>query len=111
MRRHRAIGTSGHRALVMIATRLVPAGRRAVLREQWLADLRDAAELGIPPHQISLGALRASATARTHDPGVAMLPIGPLALGVRLGHRRGGVALVVAFAALLLIGIGLLLVP
>lgn len=98
-----------HRAVIMAAGLLLPADLRAVRREQWHADLRDCADLGIPAHQISLGAL--AAAVRSPRRGTVMLPIGPLALGLRLRRTRAGLPLAVALFALLLIGLGLLIAP
>lgn len=47
---------------VALAARLLPRGMRERYREQWMADLRDAAEAGVPQHQIASGALAFAAT-------------------------------------------------
>lgn len=51
---------SGSETLVRIAAALLPRSRRAVRREEWLADLAGAEELGIPRVQVALGALQAA---------------------------------------------------
>ena len=50
------------RAAVQLAVRLLPASLRGRYREQWNADLRDAAEAGIPQPHIARGALALAAT-------------------------------------------------
>ncbi len=97
-----------HRFLITIACLLLPPDQRPTRREQWLADLRDSSEVGLPAHQISLGALRAAAMNPTK--GTAMRPIGPLALGLHLRRTRAGLPLAVIMIMLLLIGTGLLLI-
>jgi hypothetical protein len=43
--------------LVRVAVALTPADRRARRQEQWLADVRDAPELGLAPFTLAVGAL------------------------------------------------------
>jgi hypothetical protein len=97
-----------HRFLITLACLLLPADQRPARREQWLADLRDCSEVGLPAHQISLGALRAVATTPTK--GTVMLPIGPLALGLRLRRNGAAAPLALIMIMLLAIGIGLLVI-
>ena len=54
---------AGSRRLAL-ARRLLPPALRARYAEQWAADLRDAAELDLPPTSIAWGALRFAALAR-----------------------------------------------
>jgi hypothetical protein len=51
---------SGSETLVRIAAALLPRSRREVRREEWLADLAGAEEVGIPRMQVALGALRSA---------------------------------------------------
>lgn len=96
-----------HRALVLLAVALLPAGRRDRCREQWLADLRDCAECGITPGAVAAGALRFALT--VHRPeGPRVKPIGPLAIALRHTGTTHVRIIAVALALLLLIGIGLL---
>jgi len=50
---------------VRFAARLLPARIRGTYREQWLADLRDAPELDVPPSEIALGSLAFAIAPRT----------------------------------------------
>lgn len=51
---------SGFETLIRIAAAFLPRSRREVRREEWLADLAGAEELGIPRMQVALGALQAA---------------------------------------------------
>lgn len=51
---------SGAETLIRIAAAFVPRSRRDRRREEWLADLAGAEELGIPRMQVALGALQAA---------------------------------------------------
>ncbi len=103
---------NAHLVAIHALALLLPAPLRARYREQWAADLRDSAELGIPARQVTLGALRFALTPRPGGPAVKLHPIGPLAIALR--HARAGhqqVVLVVGtMMLLLLVGIGILLV-
>ncbi|PZE82113.1 hypothetical protein [Curtobacterium sp. MCBD17_032] len=59
--------TALSRALVDTAVAISPAEHRVVRREQWYADLRDAADLGLSPTGLAFGALT---TALFHRRGV-----------------------------------------
>ncbi|MCW6006206.1 PadR family transcriptional regulator [Micromonospora sp. CPCC 205371] len=76
-------------------------------REQWQADVLGAADLGLSPFRLALGAVSASAR-MSHRKGTnAMLPIGPLALALRVvgGPRsRQRAAALAALSALALLG-------
>jgi hypothetical protein len=101
-----------HRLLVRALAALLPESTRSRYREQWLADLRDCAELGIPARQITLGALSFAIRRRPGDPTVHRpLPIGPLAIALRRAGAGSRSFAVVAAAALLMLalGVGLLL--
>lgn len=52
------------RVLVGLAARFSPRSCRAERAEQWLADIRDAPELGISPLSIARGALRTTLTSK-----------------------------------------------
>ncbi|WBB66983.1 hypothetical protein [Micromonospora sp. WMMD812] len=102
-------------ALVRCATALLPdtALRRRYL-EQWRADVCGAAELGLSPMRVAAGiALAATRIALTTRKEPAMLPIGPLALAVRLvggrNARRRAAALAALSTMALLAGVGALL--
>ncbi|MGN9913586.1 hypothetical protein ACTMTJ_39245 [Phytohabitans sp. LJ34] len=87
--------------------------RRARYREQWEADVRGAADLDMSPLRVALGA--ASAAGRItaiSSKGTRMLPIGPLALAMRLvgGDVRRRAAALAALSTLTLLGGILLLV-
>ncbi len=97
-------------ALVRVAAVLLPgADRRARYLEQWRADVHGAAELDLSPVRVALGALVA-ALKMPKGPHV-MLPIGPLALALKLagGSRRHAVVLA-AVSALALLGGVLMLI-
>lgn len=51
---------SGSVALIRLAAAFLPRSHREVRREEWLADLAGADELGIPRAQVAVGALRAA---------------------------------------------------
>lgn len=51
---------SGSAGLIRLAAAFLPRSRRDVRREEWLADLDGAEELGIPRTQVAFGALRAA---------------------------------------------------
>jgi hypothetical protein len=98
-------------AVVRVAAALLPgADRRARYLEQWRADVHGAADLDLSALRVALGAgaaaLRIAAT--TPSEGTrAMLPIGPLALALRLmgGPRARQHAVVLAgLSALALLG-------
>jgi hypothetical protein len=97
--------------------------RRARYREQWEADVRGAGDLGLSPLRLALGAATAAARISTTAPshrraasgeritassskGSRMLPIGPLALAMRLvgGDVRRRTAALAALSALTLLG-------
>jgi phage gp36-like protein len=59
---------------VALAARLLPRGMRDRYREQWMADLRDADEAGVPQHQIASGALTFAATVAQPWPWAAEGP-------------------------------------
>jgi hypothetical protein len=55
-----------------LAILIVPAAQRDRATEEWAADLRDCAEVGLPPGAVTAGALRAALVARARAlPGVA----------------------------------------
>jgi hypothetical protein len=96
--------------------------RRARYEEQWLADIDGAAEVGMSPLAIGIGACRSAPVLRAHaalavpnprSSRRAMPPIGVLGTLLHLAHgnrRPGWVRLAaVALSLTLLAGIGLLL--
>jgi hypothetical protein len=99
------------RLMVVVASLLVEEGSRARYREQWLADLEGAAEVGIGPAGVAFGALRSVASINPHEgAGMSIRPIGPLAIALKhtnATHRQVVVIALLA-ASLLVIGIGLL---
>lgn len=103
---------NAHHLAIRAIGMLLPASARPRHLEQWTADLRDSAELGIPARQVTLGALRFAMTPRPGGPAVKLHPIGPLAIALR--HARAGrqqLVLIVGIVLLpLLVGIGILLV-
>ncbi|RKT57880.1 hypothetical protein [Saccharothrix australiensis] len=91
--------------LVTVAAAFLPVDRRARYLEQWRADVLGAAEPGLSPLGVAFGALRVARARR----GAATLPVGVLALALRLRESRH----VLAVLAVLLIanlGGGILLV-
>jgi hypothetical protein len=89
--------------------------RRERYREQWAADVRGAADLGLSPLRLALGAvgaavrIKASAAKEAStigSKGSRMPPIGPLALAMRLagGNVRHRAAALAALSALTLLG-------
>lgn len=81
---------------VALAVRMLPRELRERYREQWAADLRDAAEVGISPGSVAIGALSFAATVDRPLPPSIRNP-GPD--GVR---HRGRLALALALSATLL---------
>lgn len=63
--------TRGQRLLVEVALALSPRACRAVRREQWCADLRDAEEIGLSRWGVALGALSTSLVSGGHKAEVA----------------------------------------
>ncbi|RKN19073.1 hypothetical protein D7147_16950 [Micromonospora musae] len=101
--------------VVRCATRLLARERRARYLEQWQADVHGATELGVSPLRLAAGILGAAALIAVVDRKETrtMLPIGPLALALRLvggaGARRRAAALAAVFTLALLAGAGLLI--
>lgn len=92
---------NGSETLVRIAAATLPRALRAQRREEWLADLAGAEELGIPRSQVALGALRAALTEGSRARRAAVTPRRALAV-VAIG--AGVVAIgapVAAFAVML----------
>lgn len=71
---------SGSETLVRFAAALLPRARRAQRREEWLADLAGAEELGIPRSQVVLGALRAALSEGSRVRRAALTPRRALAI-------------------------------
>jgi hypothetical protein len=87
--------------VVRIAAGLLPRARRAQRREEWLADLAGAEELGIPRSQVALGALRAALAEGSRARRAAFTPRRALAV-VAIGAGVIAVgAPVAAFAVML----------
>jgi hypothetical protein len=88
------------RALVRAATAVIAdAGVRARYREQWLADVDGAAELGMRPTRVALGAAAAAVRLAVTEPrSLAALTRAPLLPAVGPEVRRG-YGLVQVFAA------------
>ncbi|WP_435748529.1 hypothetical protein [Microbacterium sp. PMB16] len=86
---------NGSETLVRLAAGLLPRARRAERREEWLADLAGAEELGIPRSQVALGALRAALSEGARVRRAAFTPRRALAV-VAIGV---GVVVVAAPAA------------
>lgn len=97
-------------AVARCAAALLPdPDRRARYREEWQADVLAAADLGLSPLRLALGA--ASGAARISAPSwkgtTGMLPIGPLALALRVvggARSRQRAAALAALSALTLLG-------
>lgn len=83
---------------VRLAARLLPAHVRDRYREEWLADLEGARELGIPTSSIAVGALLFSATIDRSAPEISGVP---LSVAARI-HARRGIALVLSAGVLAL---------
>lgn len=81
-----------------LAARLLPAHVRDRYREEWLADLEGARELGIPASSIAVGALLFSATIDRSAPEISGVP---LSVAARI-HARRGIALVLSAGVLAL---------
>lgn len=82
-------------AIVRVAASLLPRESRARYREQWLADLRDAPELGIGRAEIAAGSI---AFAMTH--GRALPNLGPARAGTVAARSRLAVGLSLSAAVL-----------
>ncbi len=80
---------------IRVAARLLPSGIRERYREQWLADARDAPEVGLRPTSIALAALR---FAVTYDRPLSV----PAVLTPELVERRARLAAGLALSAALL---------
>jgi hypothetical protein len=98
-------------ALVGLACLFLPPEVRERYREQWLADLEGAAELGLSPRRLALGMVGAAVQISATSKGPVMHPIGPVALVLKLvGSPRQRVAgFAIASALVLLGGLALLL--
>lgn len=85
-------------AVVRAAAALLPRGQRSRYLEQWRADVQGARELGLNPLGVALGAVRIA----NRERGPVMLPIGVLALALRLREstRFGAVLAVMVLANL-----------
>lgn len=92
---------NGSETLVRIAAGLLPRAFRAQRREEWLADLAGAEELGIPRSQVALGALRAALTEGSRARRAAVTPRRALAV-VAIGAGVLVVAAPVAAFAVML---------
>ncbi|WP_433266036.1 hypothetical protein ACQPZF_39700 [Actinosynnema sp. CS-041913] len=91
-------------ALIGFAAAFLKPAERARYREQWRADVLGAPELGLSPLGIAFGALRVARTRK----GPVMLPIGLLAIALRLRESRH-ITAVLAVLLLANLGGGLLL--
>lgn len=92
---------NGSETLVRIAAATLPRALRAQRREEWLADLAGAEELGIPRSQVALGALRAALSEGARARRAAFTPRRALAV-VAIGAGIVAVgAPVAAFAVML----------
>ncbi|WP_461123318.1 hypothetical protein [Saccharothrix stipae] len=91
--------------LVRAAAVLLPRGQRDRYLEQWRADVEGARELGLSPLGVAFGAIRIAR--REHRPVV--LPIGPLALALRL-RESTNIGAVLAVMVLANLGGAILLV-
>jgi hypothetical protein len=104
-------------AIVRVAAALLPgADRRARYLEQWRADVHGAADLDLSALRVALGAGAAAVriAATTPPEGTrTVLPIGPLALALRLAGgpraRRHAVVMAGLSALALLGGLALLI--
>ncbi|CAL9671368.1 hypothetical protein SUDANB95_07492 [Actinosynnema sp. ALI-1.44] len=83
--------------VVTCAVALLPRHLRERYREQWRADVLGAAEAGLSPLGVAVGALRVANVRK------AVLPIGVLALGLRL---RESTRFSAALAVLVLANLG-----
>ncbi|XVV03425.1 hypothetical protein ACQPW3_39895 [Actinosynnema sp. CA-248983] len=68
--------------VVTLGAALLPRDQRARYLEQWRADVLGASEAGLSPLGVAFGALRVANVRK------ALLPIGVLALGLRLRESR-----------------------
>jgi hypothetical protein len=85
-------------ALVRAAASRLPRAQRDRYLEQWRADVEGAREVGLNPLGVAFGAIRIA----TKERRTVMLPIGPLALALRLREsgRIGAVLAVMLLANL-----------
>jgi len=81
---------------VRVAAALLPTHVRSRYREEWLADLDGARELGIPASSIAVGALLFTATIDRSAPEISGVP---LSVAARI-HARRGIALLLSAAVL-----------
>ncbi|GAA1280195.1 hypothetical protein [Saccharothrix xinjiangensis] len=86
-------------ALARVAAVLLPHDQRDRYLEQWRADVAGAREAGLHPLGIALGAARVAHRER----GPVVLPVGPLALALRL---RESTNLGAVLAVMLLANLG-----
>lgn len=92
-------------AVVRTAAALLPRARRARYLEQWRADVTGAREAGLSPLGVAFGAFRVAHRAR----GPIPVPIGPLALALRL-RESTNIGAVLAVMLLANLGGAILLV-
>lgn len=92
-------------AVVRAAAALLPRAQRDRYLEQWRADVAGARELGLSPLGVAFGALRIARRKR----GPVPLPIGPLALALRL-RESTNIGAVLAVMLLANLGGAILLV-
>lgn len=85
---------------VRLAAALLPTHVRERYREEWLADLDGARELGIPTSSIAVGALLFTATIDRSAPEISGVP---LSIAARI-HARRGIALILSAGVLALGG-------
>ncbi|MGV8882788.1 MAG: hypothetical protein ACOH19_11615 [Rhodoglobus sp.] len=81
---------------VRLAAALLPTHVRQRYREEWLADLDGARELGIPTSSIAIGALLFAATIDRSAPEISGVP---LSVAARI-HARRGIALILSAGVL-----------
>lgn len=103
-------------AVARCAARLLPDLRqRARYLEQWQADVHGAADFGLSALRLALGAVGAAAriTATSSKGSTIMLPVGPLALAMRVvggsRARQRAAALAFLFTLTLLGGVAMLI--
>ncbi len=93
-------GEKAARNVVLVAAATLPAGLKEQYREQWLADLRDAPEVGMRNSDVAIGALALAVTVAR--PGLFSAAVVTPELAIRRSKRWAALALTSGVVSLFL---------